>query len=208
MVKTKMKYHTVKSSLGKTQLKVLEYLAKNPNSLIEPTATNLDNDYKSVRNAFLSLCEKGYVTKGEKVKTTMGATYEGYRLTPLGVAHLFAYSRNDNAVKKATTNYEDVLTPGMKNIYFRIEKELNDWAIMRKVLFLFGHSYILYGEVTLDNAVKAGVLSKGLFSQEEIRKLSRITNRIEPLRNTLLTAKEQINEILAGKFEPEESNDS
>jgi hypothetical protein len=189
-----------KIPLGKTQMKVLEYLAKNPNSLKKHIADGLDKDIKGVNDAVEALRSKGLVVIGEKVRTTQNTCYDGYRLSSQGVAFLLAYSKDDKAVKRAAEDYEHVLTPDHKRLYSEIENELHDWQITRKILRLFGHTYLLYGRVTFDNSVKTALLSKGMFSSKEVKELSRVVPKFQALRDTLQSARKQIDDVLDGKF--------
>ena len=62
---------------------VLEYLAENRNSLIQPIEKNISKTYKVVFEATKRLLDRGLVQKGKEVKSS-----QAYELSKRGVAFL------------------------------------------------------------------------------------------------------------------------
>ncbi len=140
-----------------------------------------------------------YVIKGDIVKNEKGVQLQSWKLSSYGVACVFAYSQKETVVKRTAQNYESFIAPDYKGLFSSMEKELNNWSLMQKLLNLLGHTYLLYGSTSLDNATRTGLLSKNFFTPHEVIELSRIVPKFQPLKDEFQTARDQLDAILKGE---------
>ena len=85
--------------LGKVQMKVLEYLAENPESLIKPISKAINKDYKSTYEAVKSLEGKGFIIKASEKSNQKGVGFPSYRLSGKGIVYLICYGKPEVSMK-------------------------------------------------------------------------------------------------------------
>ena len=89
---------------GKVEMLVLEYLAENRSSLIQPMQLAIGKHYKVVYEAVTRLETNGLIEVGELKKSN-----DSYELSVKGIGFVWAYSDNFNVIKQSLKNYNDVI---------------------------------------------------------------------------------------------------
>jgi DNA-binding MarR family transcriptional regulator len=178
--------------IGKLQLSILEYLALNPNSLIQPTKRALKKDYRNVNMSFHTLEQKGFVEKGSKVQSEKKAEYDGYKLTRKGEAYVLAFG-SETMLLKALKTEENL--PSYKDFQQIINLLERKTAI--KVLRLTG-KLSLSSEKTEPHALMTQLFLSGLvdFSEGERKSLWEVAKKVESTRRVLLKAADLIEKEL------------
>lgn len=189
---------------------ILEYIASNRNSLIQPIEKSTGKHYKVVFEAVKRLTDRGLLQIGKEVKSC-----QGYELSKHGLAFLWAYSPNKNPIKASLRNYEDMtLENDNRNLAIlerELEKEIPD-GLMFKVLRLTGFSILNYGEQAIDiHNQFANIINKSMvtptvtFTPSEARRLKRLGLLIPETTQHLKKMRDNLDELLNSR--PEDFND-
>jgi len=100
--------------VGKLEKEILEQLGMKRDQLIQHIKKSVKAsrgkrvDYSNVHDSVKNLEKKGYIEKGELVKSLKGAEHPGYRLTEQGLTYLMKKSDNVD-FQKVFNNYDDEL---------------------------------------------------------------------------------------------------
>jgi hypothetical protein len=191
-------YLTQTEKVTELEERIIEHLAMNPNKNAQEIQRELgirDANHPTVNKATKRLTAKQLLT------FTMGSSKRGvqikfYKLSSNGVAYVCAYSNDHGVIRGLIQNYEDSLTPNQTGLLSQIEAELGNWETFRKILRFFGSIYLLDPSVTLDRTVVTEWLVESNLTVEDIDGFKRISRRLEPLRISLQTARNQIDELL------------
>jgi|GEM_PF-5875039 hypothetical protein len=185
-----------KPPIGKLQYRILVCLAQNKDITRNQIAAKIDEDLSNVVSA-IEKRDNGYIEQSGEIEVK-GSKRPIYKLSNRGAAFILAYSEDSEIIKQTTKNYETLLTPGQSGLFSAIEAELSNWEITRKLLRMLGHSYLLYGSITLDNATRSALLSKGMFTPKEQKELARIIPKFQLLKTEVQTARDQLDAVLRG----------
>ncbi len=180
MVKKRMKSHRI--LIGKTEAKILEYLAYNPNQLIEPLSKALKKDSKTIYTSTKNLLKKGYLTT-RLTKSKKGVEYSGYRLNEKGLAYVMAYGKEE-LLFGALENYEKDLAT------FKDYQQLTSFLqpeIAIKILRLAGKAILQYGEKAWLPETPFMVAFSGLgrFTKSELMELKKVAKKVESIKLAL-----------------------
>lgn len=123
-----MKKHTVYN--GKLEKKILLYLARKPNKLIQPLSTEINHDYKSVHKAVKSLHRKELLTHvpGESER---GVPYNAYRLSKTGAILVLLDEEVWRDIDTVARNYPNELPLIFGKWDFFIEKGVRNTIVAR-----------------------------------------------------------------------------
>jgi len=181
MVKIKMKHHTV-ARVGKTEGKILEYLACNPSQLIYSIKKALRKDIKSVHGAVKNLKTKGYLTT-TPTKSEKGVEYPGYKLDEKGLAYVLAYGKKE-LLFKALEKYEKDL--GSFRDYQQLTSLIKP-KTATKLLRMSGKTILQYGEEAWlpETPLMAAFGGLGNFTNNELNELIKAAKKVSSIKIAL-----------------------
>lgn len=171
-----------KPPCGKTELLILEYLAKHKNSLIQPIEKGIAKKYKVVYEAVMRLLNNGLISKGEIVKQ-----HTSYELSAKGIGFVWAYSTNFKVLKQSMENYQFMIGSRNSEDFQNLEKNLPE-NIMRKIFQLTGFSVLQHGVSAFDmhKALSTAITyqtSGSHFTKSEMRKVKRVALMIKEAKS-------------------------
>jgi Skp family chaperone for outer membrane proteins len=197
------KHHTVKPPIGKIQMKTLEYIALNPNTLIKPISTTLDIDYKTVNSAVHTLTEKGYIELGEKVKTVKEAFYDSYKIANLGVYFLMAYSNDEKAIRKGIEQFGKEYAKELQTLE-DLEKKLAPQTMLKLLRISGKHGIENNGLGLTFSQQLANVISHDKYlTNSEIREFKRAGKNIKQVNEGVRSIYNKLGAYLDGDIENE-----
>jgi len=172
--------------LGKVQLKVLEYLAENPNSLIKPISRAISKDYKSTYGAVKTLKAKGYVTDASVKANNKGVGFPSYRLTEKGVAYLMRYGKPEISMKAFESYFKE--SP-LFEMYSQLKTLVNQKIII-KLLKAAGEGTVKYGKAVwqINNLSKILLIFTSSLTPKESLQLKKATKKIPAFRKLIREA--------------------
>jgi len=177
--------------LGSVQLRVLEYLAENPNSLIKPISRAIRKDYKSTYEAVKRLKAKGYITDASVKANNKGVGFPSYRLTGKGIAYLMRHGRPETSMK-AFENYCKEASP-LYEMYSQLKQHVSQKIII-KLLKATGEGIIKFGNKVrqIDNLQRILLTFTSSLTPKESIQLRKATKKIPALRKLISQAAYQV----------------
>jgi hypothetical protein len=193
------KKNLFKPPCGNVEMQVLEYLAGQKESLIEPIQKSIHKQhYRPVFHAVKRLVKNGLLEKGKIVKS-----HPSYKLSWTGVVFVLAYSKDDNVLKQTVRNYEEFMERETHHGYVELEKKLKP-KTMLKLLRWTGRSVLNFGESAFDIDVQLSYLlamrqtSPSIFTASEFRELKRVGLVINEVKDGVQRVCDRLNAYLRG----------